>query len=1074
MSGPIAWFAGNRVAANLLMLLIVVAGLLAAPRVEQEIFPEASLGVITITVVHEGAAPDEVEAGLCIPIEEAVHALRGVRRVRSTAVESLGTVAVELERRADVREVLREIEARVEAIAHFPDEAEAPVIREVRSWGHVIDVALVGDVDEAARKTLAERVRDELLDQPDVARVELTGVRPDEISIEVSEDELRRHGLAFDDVVAAVRRSSIDLPGGSLRTAGGEILLRAAGEAAAGPEFERIVLLPRADGTRLRLGDVARVVDGFAETDQRARFDGRPAALLRVMRAGDQNLVAVSDAVRAYVAELAGRLPPGLEVRTWRDDAQQLRSRRDLMTKSGLQGLALVLIALALFLRARLALWVSAGICVSFLGALALMPVLDLSLNMISSLGFLVALGLVTDDAIVVGERIERRSQSDPDPLRAALRGAREVATPVAVAALTTMLALAPCFVLPGLMGAQSRPLPMIVIACLVFSLIESLLILPAHLAHRGEARARWRALRGAERVQARFARGLERFVVSVYLPLLRRTLRQRALALALGTAVFLVTLGCLLGSWIPFTFLPNTESNHVTAILTLPRGSSVEGTDALAGQIEASALRLRDQLDAEGHTGVIRSVHTSIGEQPEKMSLHFFSPLAWSRFRGAHVAEVQLELAPAETRGLSAADVADRWRALTGPIPDAEELAFASSFFSVGNPVHVQLAGRDADELERAAQALADRLTGFEGVHDVASSHRRGKRELRVAVRPEAEAHGLSLAAVARQVRQGFHGEEAQRIQRGREDVAVVVRYPAGERRSLGDLERMWIRTPARDAVPFAAVARAETARGWASIDRADRRRTVSVTADLDPALTNANRVVEALEEVELPALLAGHPGVSYSLEGQQRDQAEFLAALGTALVLSLLGIYVLLAFPLRSYLQPLLILLAVPFGLIGAVWGHALLGMDLTSFSLVGLIGLQGVVVNDSLVLVHALGALRRRGVPLPEAIERACVARFRPIVVTTATTCLGLTPLLFERSTQAQWIRPIAVSLAFGELFSTAVVLLLVPAAVLASSRLGYLGSAKATTKSPAVVPPRSCPPAAITTNWRPSAR
>jgi multidrug efflux pump subunit AcrB len=1028
----LAWFAGNGVAANLLLLLIVVAGLVSLPHLEQEIFPEASLGIVTVTVVHEGAAPDEIESGICIPVEEAIHAIAGLRRIRSTAIEGLCTVAAELERRADERRVLSEIEARVDAIDHLPDDAEKPIVQQLFSWSGVIDVAIHGDVDEHARKALAERVRDELLDLPEVSRVELTGVRAYEISIEVSERELHRHGLLFDDVVAAVRGSSVDLPGGSLRTAGGEILLRAHGEAKRGADFERIVLLSRSDGTRLHVGDVARVVDGFEESEQRARFDGAPAAFAHVLRSDDQKLTEIAGRVRAWVDEAQATLPPGVALSTWRDQSRQLASRRDLLLRNGAQGLLLVLAALAVFLRARLALWVSAGIVASFLGGLALMPLLDVSLNMISSLAFIAVLGLVTDDAIVVGEGVLRAQEEGGRPLEAAIAGVREVAVPVLVAGLTTMVALAPSLFLPGVIGAQARPLPIVAIACLAFSLVESLLILPAHLAQRapqgvGRRHERW------ERAQGGVSALLRGFVARVYRPVLRRALAERQLALALGSATLLVTLGSVAGGWPPFTFLPHTESDHVTAILTLPLGTPLDTTDGIARRIEASARELRDALAVEGASDAIRHVRTTLGEQPEKVSLEFFTPSAWSRFRGSHVAEVQIALAPGEERALSAAEIARRWRARTGPVPDAEELIFTSSYFSTGSPINLQLEGHDSEGLERAADSLVEKLTGFAGVYDVASSHRGGKRELDLHVLPEAEAHGLALGVVARQVRQAFHGEEVQRIQRGREDVAVMVRYPESQRRSLADLERMWVRTPARNPVPFAAVARAEIGRGYASIERSDRRRIVNVTAEVDAGAGNANQIVAALQSEALPAILSAYPGVSVRLAGHQRDQGEFMDRIARLLALTLVVIYALLAIPLRSYAQPLLILLAVPFGLVGAVWGHALLGLDLTAFSLIGLVALQGVVVNDSLILVHRLNELRRGGASLEVALEAACLSRFRPILVTTATTFLGLMPLLFETSTQARWIKPMAVSLAFGELFSTLIVLVLLPAAI-----------------------------------------
>jgi multidrug efflux pump subunit AcrB len=837
-------------------------------------------------------------------------------------------------------------------------------------------------------------------------------------------------------VVAAVRGSSVDLPGGSLRTAGGEILLRAQGEAKRGVDFERIALLSRPDGTRLFVGDVARVVDGFDESLQRARFNGAPAAFAHVLRSDDQKLTEIAGRVRDWVDEARATLPPGVVLSTWRDQSRQLASRRDLLLGNGAVGLLLVTAALALFLRARLAVWVSAGIAASFFGALALMPLLDVSLNMISSLAFIVVLGLVTDDAIVVGERILSAQETGGNPLTAAIEGLREVAVPVLVAGLTTMVALAPCLFFSGVIGAQARPLPIVAIACLAFSLLESLFILPAHLAHGASRRAEGKGVVDRwQRVQGGVGELLARFVARVYRPVLRRALAERHLAVAIGGAALLVTLGSVVGGWVPFTFLPHTESNHVTAILTLPLGSPSETTDAIARRIEASARDLREALAAEGAAHVIRDVRTTIGEQPEKVSLEFFTPSAWSRFRGSHVAEVQIELAPGEERALSAAEIARRWRTRTGPVPDAEELVFASSYFSTGSPISFQLEGHDSAALESAASSLAEKLAAFAGVHDVATSHRAGKRELELRVLPEAEAHGLPLGVVARQVRQAFHGEEVQRIQRGRDDVAVMVRYPESRRRSLADLERMWVRTEARDPVPFAAVARAEVGRGYASIDRADRRRIVNVTAEVDTRSGNANRIVAALESAALPAILAAHPGVGARLAGQQRDQGDFMGQMARLLALTLLAIYVLLAIPLRSYVQPLLIMLAVPFGLVGAVWGHALLGMDLTAFSLLGLVGLQGVVVNDSLILVHRLNALRSEGATLLAAIEGACLSRFRPIVVTTATTFLGLLPLLFESSTQARWIKPMAVSLAFGELFSTLIVLVLLPAAICA---------------------------------------
>jgi len=1041
----IAWFAGNRVAANVLVLLVCAAGLLALPRIEQESFARVSMGVITISVPYPGATPEEISESVCVRIEEAIQDVEGVKRLTSTAREDLGMIAAELERGADSREVLDRISARVEALDTLPDESKRPVVEEVHSWSNAIDVAVSGSADERTLRRLAEQVRDELAELPGVGQTRLTGARPYEISIEVSEERLRRHGLRFDDVVRAVRSSSLDLPGGSLQTAGGEILLRARGQAHHGTEFEDLVVLSHPDGTRLYLRDVATVIDGFAETDQRSRFDGRPAVLVHVLRGENGRLVEIARDVESWMRDARGRMPPGVDLTAWQDLSRDLESRQQLLLRNGLQGLVLVLVSLALFLRLRMAFWVSAGIAFTFLGALAVMPWLDTSMNMLSSLGFLVALGLVADDAIVIAERVAVHRDQGLGPLEAAVRGAREIAVPVVIAAVTTMVAMTPMLFLPGIAGEQMRGVPIIVIACLLFSLLEALLILPAHLAHGSVAApGPWldRIAGIVRHTQDRVSEGLEWFVRRIYRPALDAAIEARWLTLSISIVVFALSISLVAGGWIRTRFLPPTESDYVTAILTLPYGTPAAVTTREAGKLEASALRLRDELAAERpdvDAGIVRHVLTSIGEQPVNMVLNFLSPLSWSSFSGAHLAEVGLELAPSELRHRSAREIGDRWRELTEPIPGAEKLVFSSAVFSTGNPVNVRLAGSDPQVLESAARTLAKRLHDIAGVRDIGDSHQRGSEEIRLNVRPEAEALGVSLADLARQIRQGFHGEEVQRIQRGRDDVAVVVRYPADERRSLGDLERSFVRTMSGEALPFSAVAEIERGRGYAQIQRANRKRTIDVTADIDTELTSADAVLLSLSSYVLPELLADHPGVSFSFEGQARQQEEFDGTFGRFLLLELIAIFALLAFPLRSYTQPILILLAVPFGVTGAILGHAIIGLDFTSFALVGIMGLSGVVVNDTLVLIHAVNGLRSTGRTLDEAVREACVMRFRPILATTLTTSLGLSPILMERATQAEWIKPMAVSIAFGELFSTALILLVVPAAQLALADL-----------------------------------
>lgn len=1047
MRGAIAWFARNRVAANLMMIVIVGGGvftLFNPARViawfagdtgslrnglRQEVFPEFSLDLITVTVPYLGAAPEEVEEGVCVRIEEAIQDLDGVKRIRSNASEGVGTVTVEVARGGDPRKLLDDIKTRVDAIDTFPEETEQPVIEEVLNRRQVIHVAVSGNTDEKSLKLLGQQVRDEIAALPGITQVELTNARPYEISIEVSEEALRRHGLTFDEVVRAVRRSSIDLPGGSLRTGGGEILLRTKGQAYTGREFERLILLTRPDGTRLRVGDVATVVDGFAETDQSARFDGRPAVVVLVYRVGDQSALEVSRTVKRYVREAQARMPEGIALTTWQDITEVLRSRMNLLLRNALFGFLLVIAILALFLRFRLAFWVSIGIPISFLGAIWLMPGLDVSINLISLFAFIVVLGIVVDDAIVVGENIYTEQSRSGEGLAGAVRGAQEVSVPVVFAVLTSIVAFVPLLNVEGNTGKIMRVIPIIVISVLSFSLIESMFILPAHLSHlrtanRGRREGLW------ARFQGGFANWLDRFIRGGYGPLLNSALRWRYLTVAFSLCALLLTLGLVRGGWIKFVFFPDVEADYVAAILTMPQGTPVEVTERAVRHLEATALELRRELEGSGGPRIYRHVLASIGNQPLREVQGLNAGRTLVDFSGAHLGEVTIELVPSEERDRTSAEIVKLWRERAGSIPDAEELVFTSSLFSPGEPINVQLTGIDLDELRAAVDRLKRRLAEYPGVFDIADSFRLGKQEIKLRIKPAAEALGLTLADLARQVRQGFYGEEAQRIQRGRDDVRVMVRYPAAERRSLGDLENMRIRTPDGGEVPFSAVAVADLGRGFATIRRVDRRRAISVTAEVDTTKANANDILTDLQATELPAIRAESSGILYSFEGQGREQRETMSGLVRGFVIALLVIYTLVAVPFRSYVQPLIIMSAVPFGLVGAVWGHMIMGLNLTILSMFGIVALAGVVVNDNLVLVDFINRRRAAGATLGEAVRQAGAARFRAILLTSLTTFAGLTPLLLEKSVQARFLIPMAVSLAFGVLFATLISLLLVP--------------------------------------------
>ena len=1083
MKRAIAWFAENHVAANLVMAVLMVGGIVTVPWIPQKSMPDIEIDMITVSVEYRGAAPEEVEEGVCIRIEEELEGIEGIDKIRSTASEGRCNVVVELLTGADVGEALDDVKNRVDALDTLPEETEKPIISQVTIRRAVADIAISGAMDERSLKQLGQRVRDEIAALPGITQVELTGARPYEISIEVSEQMLRRHGLSFDQVAQAVRRSSLDLPGGSIKTEGGEILLRTKGQAYWGREFDQIIVLTRADGTRITLADVAVVRDAFEDTDQSASFDGHPSVMVRVFRVGEQDVIDLSDKVKAYVAEAQTRLPEGVSLTIWRDSSKILRDRLDTLFRNGRAGLLLVIALIAVFLRPRLAFWVTLGVPIALLGALWTIPAFDITINGISTFAFIMVLGILVDDAIVVGENIYTHQQRGDAPLDGAIRGTQEVSIPVIFGVLTTMAAFSPMFFVPGTMGQIMTVMATTVTICLVYSLLESQLVLPAHLSHGLAIKpttevllivvpaaillawllgSSWRSIglpllgvavllsglhamgrlepfaERAIRAQAEFGVKLERFTRGTYRRLLERTLDWRYVTVAVAIMLLLWTVGVIASGRMHFSFFPPLEADYVSAKLTMPQGTPAYVTAGAVRQIAGAAERLRAELDEEfpeHGAGLIKHVQTAVGEQPFGAAIGS-NPLnaANAAAGGAHLGEVTLELVPSEERSVRTKDVAARWRELTGPVPDAVELVFASSLFSVGDAVNIQLQGPNVEHLRSAADRLKEELATYPGVIDIADSFRAGKREVKLSILPAAEALGLTQRDLARQVRQAFYGEEAQRIQRGRDDVRVMVRYPVEERRSLGNLEEMRIRTPDGAEVPFRTVARADLGRGFSTVRRSDRQRVVNVTSDVDRSQTTANEVIAVLEEGTIPEILHDYPGMSYGLEGVQREQQRSFAALVRWGVVALFAIYALLAIPLRSYAQPLLIMAVIPFGLVGSVGGHLLLGKTMAFMSVAGLVAASGVVVNASLVLVHYVNGRRAEGEPLVEAVRTASVARFRPIVLTSLTTFMGLLPLMLERSVQAQFLVPMAISLAFGVLVASFITLLVVPSGYL----------------------------------------
>jgi multidrug efflux pump subunit AcrB len=1030
MHAAIAWFTRNPVAANLLMAVLLVGGLLATLTLHQEQFPDINTQVVNVTVPYLGAAPEESEQGVCIRVEEAIEGVEGIDKIHGTAAEGACNVMVELDLDADANQALNEIKSRVDGINTFPAETEKPIVSKLVVTRGVVQIAISGDVDERTLKEVGKEVRDDIAALDGISQVSLAYVRPYEISVEVSELALRRHGINLEQVAQSIRTASLDMPGGTLRTEGGEILIRTKGQAYWGQEFANIVVLTRPDGTRVTLDEVASIRDGFEEGDLRARFNGKSAVVVKVDQVGQEDSIQMARDVRAYVDQYRERLPAGMDITLWTDESKHLIERLEVLTDTALSGLLLVVIVLALFLRFRLAMWVAAGIPIALLGTIAVFPYADISISTVTVMAFILVLGILVDDAIVVGERVYGHEQMGKDPVQAAIDGTREVSIPVIFGVLTTMAAFLPLIIVPGRMADFFGVIGYVVIIALVFSLIESQLILPAHLAHRNHKEADAGLARRWNRLQGGLSAWLQNVAERHYLPLLRRAIEWRYATAALGLGVLILALALIASGRVVFGFFPAVEGDRVYAQVELPEGVSVDVTERAVEQIEAAARVLQKELDdhvqpAQG--SVVINLLSSIGTVVERGG-----PGRSGGAGRSHFAEVVIELRPlAERNQLSAKNVAGRWRELTGNIPDATKLAFSADAWSAGEPINYQLSGRDVDRMREAAAELRAELSRYGGVFDISDSFRAGKQELKLVLLPEARNLGLTLNDLARQTRNAFYGVEAQRVQRGQDDVRVMVRFPEGERKSIGNLEDMYIRTPDGSEVPFYSVARFELDRGYSSIRRVDGRRVVNVTADVDRSQVSPEEVNASIQREVIPRLKQKYRGVEIGLSGEQEERTKAMTGLAVAALFALVIIYALLAVPLRSYIQPLVIMSVIPFGAVGAIFGHWVMGELLVFFSMLGIVALSGVVVNSSLVLVDYVNRQRREGVDLLEAVLTAGVVRFRAIMLTSATTFIGLVPLMATASPATAFVVPMAISLAFGVLFATFITLLLVPA-------------------------------------------
>lgn len=1041
MRTPITWFANNPVASNLLMWLFLIGGFASFLTLNQEEFPDVDFGVIQISVPYLGATPAEAESAVCLRIEAALEGTENIDQLTSTAREGGCDAAVQLANGADLNRVLNDVKGKIDAITTFPAETEKPIIRAISSIGNVMTMALTSNSNDINLKTVAEDIRNDLLDLPEVSQVNIEYIRPLEISIEVSESTLRQYGLTLDEISRAINRASLDLPGGTIRTDSGEILLRTKGQVYEGSEYSEVVVASFPDGTQLRLDEIATVKDDFEEGYLDARLNGVNSAVIDVMRVGDEDVVTSARQVKGYMSSSNFRLPEGMSLQIVTDSSISTQTRISTVLDSFLQGLLLVLILLALFLRFKIAFWVAAGIPIAIMGAVIVFPYIGLTISSLTVMGFILVLGIVVDDAIVVGERVfayEQRGLSKQD---AAIEGAVEVSVPVVFGVLTTIAAFLPLLLDNTNFAAFTKVIGGTVVFCLIGSLLESQLILPGHIAHR---KTRGYPLEGSvlvrvwQKFQARVANGLESFAKNGYRPMLQKVLSYRYVALAAATGVIMLVFALLLSGRVVFQFMPSIEGDTVWSTVTMPAGVPAALTEEAANRLEEKALELAAELDQElkelqsigaapaSTEKVVESVLTIIGGTSPKGG-----PGGGQRTAGSSsVAEIVLHLTPFFERGeISSADIRDRWREKVGIIPDALELAFVSDVFSAGDAINFRLEGRNEENLKIASTQLREDLMRYPGVFDVSDSFRAGKQEVQIQILDSGKLLGLTLNDIATQVRQAFYGAEAQRIQRETDDIRVMVRYPEPERRSLGNLEELLIRTPSGAEVPFLSVADYSLGNSYSSINRQNGRRIITVRGDVD-------RTVVKPEEIRREIIAKyrnqweQNLNVNLAIGGEGERQSESLDRLVNTYPIALVIMFALLAIPLKSYFQPLVIMSVIPFGAIGAIFGHFIMDVPLVFFSILGIIALGGVVINSSLILVVTVNRLRQEGHDILEAVSDAGVVRFRPIILTSITTFVGLMPLMATANPATFFIIPMAISLAYGVLFATVITLFLVP--------------------------------------------
>jgi len=1004
--GPLAWMVHNRVTPNLLMVFLLLGGLYMTTQIKKEVFPSFELDQVTVRVSYPGASPEEVEQGIVLVVEEAIRGLDGIKELTATAFEGGGTVNAELLVDADQQKAYQDIKQQIDRITTFPDDAEEPQVSLRSRRREVLNLQIYGDVPEPVLRETVEQVRDRLLQSGGITQIDLAGARDIEIRIDVPQQRLRTYGLTLAEIARKIENASMELPGGKVETSSGDILLRVKDRRDWAREFARIPIISTADGSVVLLEDIAEVREGFEDSNRFATYNSVRSIGLDVFRVGEQTPIGVSDAVREAMVEIEADLPTGVSWDINRDRSDIYKQRLQLLLKNACVGLALVLLLLGLFLEFKLAFWVTMGIPISFLGGLLFLPSMGVSINVISMFAFIVALGIVVDDAIVAGENIYEYRQRGDGLLKAAVLEARDVAVPITFAILTNIAAFMPLYFVPGYMGKIWKAIPLVVITVFIISWVESLLILPTHLAHT-RSKPSNRLTARLHEWQQLFSKGLVRFIEKYYRPFLDFCIRWRGVTVAIGMAVLLVVISYVVSGRIGMILMPRVESDRAVVTAILPAGTPIDQVRF----VQAKLLSGIEQVAAEhGGDQLLQGLFSEIEENQVGVTAF---------------------LTPPGVRPLNTGAVTSLWRAQVGPLVGLKSLRYESDRGGPGRgaALTVEMSHRDIPTLEAAAAALAVRLEEFSNVKDVDDGTSSGKRQYDFRIKPEGQSLGLTSSDVARQVRNAFSGAVAIRQQRGRNEVTVRVRLPEAERSSEYAIENLNIRTPDGMFVPLLEVAEIRRGRAFSGINRRNARRTVTVGAGVEP-LDETSQVMTTLNRSIMPQLVQDFPGLTYGYEGRQASMKESASGLFAGFGIALMAIYFLLAIPFRSYIQPLIVMLAIPFGIVGAILGHLLMGYSISLMSMMGIVALSGVVVNDSLILIDYANRRRLEGATPAVAVISAGVRRFRPVVLTTLTTFGGLAPMIFETSRQARFLIPMALSLGFGILFATGITLLLVP--------------------------------------------